>query len=273
MLQEKHCVHERAFLGWSNLHLCARKLKVGSCYDFNNGLMLMNLLELLYKKSIGRRFNFTLRPKSQDEKEQNTLQCLNFMQSEGLGKATLEFAQQICSPDSIVYTPAVLGVLWHLILRFQFFPLFPDDSDFRTAILNWVQKRMKITEDSWTSGQGFYSLCVSIKPSVAEMSIQGETPKIQLSNVIALMENEFDLPTGIVEAEEFIQYPYDPIILLILSYLIQYRILLFRDERRQAFLDFQSDNLCYLSTLPTEVLENIAQNLLDDPLPWLFVNC
>ena len=60
--------------------------------------------------------------------------------------------------------------------------LFPD----------WVEKRIKIEKDSWTSGNGFYHLCKHLKPTIEKIDVDERS----LEKIIPLMEKDFDLPKG-----------------------------------------------------------------------------
>jgi len=261
-------IHERVFLTWANTYLSKRKLKAKSTQDFENGLMWLNLLELVSGKALTRRYKFELRPRTRESKITNTLFCLKFMEEEGVGRFQENMAELMVENDST----CVLSTLWRLLVFYHLNPLFPYRKDYRNAFLAWAEKKAKrkLSPASWASGEGFYRLCHAIAPHVMPplKSIQDNL----LGNMIVVMERNFQVPPGLICDTEFVQYPSDPPILVIMGYLARFRIERFKVERKKMLLDLGSDSFCCLSTLPEEVLVNVAV-LMTDPLPWLFVNC
>jgi len=264
-----NAVHERAFLTWANTFLAKRRLTAKSTFDFENGLMLLNLLELVSGKAITRRFKFDLRPRARAGKISNVLFCLKFMEDEGMTtRGTTRVAEQIVDND----VPTVLSILWQLVVLYHLYPMFPYKKNYRTAFWTWAEKKMdyKLSASSWVSGEGFYYLCYAIQPHVMPplQSIEGDL----LGNMIDIMEKYFMVPSGFLSKNDFQNFPSDPPVLMVMVYLARVRIEQFREERKKMIAAMGTDHLCCLSTLPEELLMNVV-NLMSDPLPWLFVNC
>eukprot|EP01127_Copromyxa_protea_P004578 TRINITY_DN14430_c0_g1_i1.p1 TRINITY_DN14430_c0_g1~~TRINITY_DN14430_c0_g1_i1.p1 ORF type:complete len:269 (-),score=38.71 TRINITY_DN14430_c0_g1_i1:210-1016(-) len=259
-------VDERAFLVWTNVQLAARKLQVESCSEFNNGLVLMNLLEIVFKKSIGRRFNLTLRPITQEQREENTLLCLNFLHNEGVSPSTKELAEEICSKNAETQKLAVLQTLWNIIKYWRILIYIPKQTeDVGSYFMSWVHHKILVRDTSWTTGTGFYDLC-------SKFSGPLKRDNQSLAEIISLMESDFGLPKGLVVAHEFASNPSESVLFIILSYIIQYRILQFQKERQESIIALHKEERCLFSKLPIKYLKHLARTNLEDSNIWLFIN-
>jgi hypothetical protein len=72
----------QTFTRWANQFLLERMMKIDDLqYDLSDGLLLINLLEIISSKSIP---NYNKKPKIRAQKLENTGACLQFLKNEGI---------------------------------------------------------------------------------------------------------------------------------------------------------------------------------------------
>ena len=75
-------IQQKTFTRWCNQNLKSRDMNVDSlATDFHDGIKLINLLEVLSKKSFGR---YNKKAKIVQQKHENCTACIKFIQSEGM---------------------------------------------------------------------------------------------------------------------------------------------------------------------------------------------
>merc|ERR1712054_611723 len=99
-------VQKKAFTRWMNQYLSSRMLKVENLEeDMADGTMLINLLEVISAKELGKKWN--KKPKMQMQKQENLNMAIQFIQDEGLKLVNIGSAD--------IYngnTRIILGLIW-----------------------------------------------------------------------------------------------------------------------------------------------------------------
>jgi hypothetical protein len=104
-------IQKKTFTRWANTFLLQRGLRIDDVEkDLNDGLMMINLLELISGKKIPK---YNKKPKVQQMKLENTQIALEFIKSEKIKLVGIG-AQDLVSGN----LKLILGLLWTLILRY-----------------------------------------------------------------------------------------------------------------------------------------------------------
>lgn len=133
-------IQEKTFKRWMNEHLKHRKLEVEDLTeDLADGLALINLLEVLSHKSIGR--SYTKKPRINAQKMENILLTFNFLKGEGVKIVNID------STDIIQgNTKLTLGLIWTLIFNYQIAANLKDDNSSegpKKKLLNKINQKLK----------------------------------------------------------------------------------------------------------------------------------
>lgn len=163
-------IQEKTFKRWMNEHLKHRKLEVEDLTeDLSDGLALINLLEVLSHKSIGR--SYTKKPRINAQKMENILLTFNFLKGEGIKIVNID------STDIIQgNTKLTLGLIWTLIFNYQIAANLKDDDTSggpKKKLLNKINQKLKpsgrkahnFTND-WTDGTLLACLVNCIAPGL-----------------------------------------------------------------------------------------------------------
>jgi filamin len=152
-----------AFTRWVNKHLRDRTLQIVELgEDFKSGIMLINLLEIISSKSLGR---YNKNPKILPQKLENLGTALKFLDTErvklvNIGPSDIETGN----------LKLILGLVWTLILRYQINKKKQTGSEAHTntgastvkqELLGWVQGLIpNISVKGFSKGYSF-STCFS----------------------------------------------------------------------------------------------------------------
>jgi filamin len=155
-------IQKRTFTRWANNFLLERMMKIedlGS--DLSDGLLLVNLLEIISSKSIHQ---YNKKPKIRAQMLENTGACLQFLKNEGIKLVAI-------GPEDITdkNLKLILGLIWTIILRYQIQKLQGAGGSAKNDLLEWV--RRKIPEcnvndftGSWQDGRAVCHLTEALKP-------------------------------------------------------------------------------------------------------------
>jgi inorganic pyrophosphatase/exopolyphosphatase len=170
--------------------------------DFDDGLKLLAILEVLSSKSVGR---YDKRPMHRMQKIANVGTALKFIESEGMKLVNIS-NQDIVDGN----LKLILGLVWTLILRYQVSVGLGEDDDpgkgkkggsAKQALLKWVQSMIpeqdiKNFTSDWNSGIAVAALVEAIGP--------GLCPEYQRMSTSTPLENA-QLAMG--RAEEWLEVP------------------------------------------------------------------
>jgi len=148
-------IQQNTFTRWCNEHLKARGYFIKDLKtDLADGLILINLLEIISGKSVGRHNKHPVVPY---QKLENCNIAISFIQAEGLKLVNIG-GDDIASGR----LKLILGVIWTLILRYQI-QKCGDSGRARNELLEWV--RTKIPEyniqnfqKDWNDGRAISGL-------------------------------------------------------------------------------------------------------------------
>jgi len=157
-------VQKKTFTRWSNNFLLHRKMKIIDLEtDLANGLMLINLLEVISSKEIGGKYN--KQPKIRPQLLENTSLALKFVTREGIKLVGI-------GPEDITdgNLKLILGLIWTLILRFQ---IQRGGFEGKAELLEWVRKMVAPYGEKpnnfnldWKNGRVLSALTDALQPGV-----------------------------------------------------------------------------------------------------------
>jgi len=194
-------IQEKAFTRWCNEHLKKRGMHIDSLKtDLADGLMLINLLEIISGKKLPR---YNRHPIITHQKYENNNIALDFIKSEGLKLVNIG-SEDITGGK----LKLILGLIWTLILRYQIQK--GGDSDGKNALLEWVRKKIpeydikNFTKD-WNDGRAICALVDALEPGLCP-NHRGLNPANSLQNAgqgIDMGFNNLGVPK-IIEANEMV---------------------------------------------------------------------
>jgi len=192
-------IQEKAFTRWCNNFLKQRGMRIESLKtDLADGLLLINLLEIISGKSLGR---YNKHPVIPYQKLENNNIALAFVKSEGLKLVNIG-GEDITSGK----LKLILGLIWTLILRYQIQK--GGDDNAKSALLEWVRSKIpeydikNFTKD-WNDGRALCALSNALQPGLFP-GHRGLNPSNGLQNNqtgIDLAFNNLGIPK-ILEANE-----------------------------------------------------------------------
>jgi len=157
-------VQKKTFTRWSNNFLMQRKMKIGDLeFDLENGLLLINLLEVISGKDIGSKYNKN--PKIRSQLLENTSCAVKFIKGEGIKLVGI-------GPEDITdhNLKLILGLIWTLILRFQ---IQRAGFEGKAELLEWVRKMVAPYGEKpnnfnldWRNGRVLSALTDALQPGV-----------------------------------------------------------------------------------------------------------
>jgi filamin len=173
-------VQKKTFTRWANTFLVARNTQIHDLQcDLADGIMLINLLELIQDKYKFQRYNKN--PRIVNQKLENLSYCLNFLKQEGLKLVGI-------GPEDINdgKLKLILGLIWTIILRYHIQKGRQESA--KNALLEWV--RSKIPEynvrdftNSWADGMAICAL-VNALHADKPVDMSQRSPATPLENAI-----------------------------------------------------------------------------------------
>ncbi|KCV71469.1 hypothetical protein H696_02415 [Fonticula alba] len=134
-------VQKRTFTNWANNYLNDRGYEIKDLFtDLDDGLMLINLLEIISSKKLGR---YNRKPSLKFQMGENLTLCFSFLASENIKLVNIN------NEDIWDHNPRlILGLLWTIILRYQVNRVSataegPAATSAKNAILQWVSSRSR----------------------------------------------------------------------------------------------------------------------------------
>jgi hypothetical protein len=185
--------------------------------DLADGILLVNLIEIISGKSLGR---YNKHPRVPFQKLENNTIALNFLKTEGIKLVNIS-AEDLCDCREKL----ILGLIWTLILRYQI-NKGGNDSGAKNELLEWV--RSKIPEyniqnfqKDWNDGKAICALVNALDPGCCSnhASLNPQNALDNASKGIDLAFNNIGCPKLIL-AEEMIHPKVDELAMMTyISYL------------------------------------------------------
>jgi len=119
------------FTNWVNMHLNDRKLKVSDLVlDLHDGILLINLLEIISNKKINKWNKVT---KFLNQKLENQGAALVFLKGVGIKLVAIR-------PEDIMNRSPklILGLIWTIILRYQIQKGSQSGGNGKGELLTWL---------------------------------------------------------------------------------------------------------------------------------------
>jgi cortexillin 1/2 len=195
-------VQIKAFTSWLNGYLEKRGMKIEDIkHDLNDGIKLINFLELLSGKTIKQRYDN--KPASRIQKIQNLHIALTFLEKEmsiritNMGVGAEDFAD-----DNL---KIILGFFWTLFKKFRIQTIKQDDKSSEEGLLLWVKKttegydgvNIENYRNSFRSGNAFLALCDAFieNPEVFDYNkFDRSDPNTTLAKAYELAEAHLGIP-------------------------------------------------------------------------------
>lgn len=158
-------IQQNTFTRWCNDELKHRGLKINDFKnDWKDGLLLVNLMEIISGQSLGRH---NKHPKIPQQKLENLNIALNFIKSQGI-KLVNVGSDDIHDGNIRI----ILGLLWTLILRYEIKRGSlnnVDDTGAADDLLRWVQSKIpeyniKNWTSDWNDGRAVCALVDAVRP-------------------------------------------------------------------------------------------------------------
>jgi len=153
-------IQQRTFTGWCNEFLKDRGMHINDLSkDLKDGVLLINLLEIISGKSVPQRWN--RHPKVPTQKYENTAIAVDFVKAEGIKLVNVGNTDITDGNLRII-----LGLIWTLILRYQ---VNRSGDGGKDELLRWVQSKIPeygITgfKKDWNDGRAVCALINAIAP-------------------------------------------------------------------------------------------------------------
>lgn len=155
----------KTFTAWCNEYLKDRGMHVTDLQkDLKDGVLLINLLEILSGKSLGR---YNKNPRVPTQKYENTGIAIEFVKSENIKIVNIGNTDITDGNLRII-----LGLIWTLILRYQVNRGGQSDGSAKDELLKWVQSKIpeyNITnfKQNWNDGRALNALTNALAPGSA----------------------------------------------------------------------------------------------------------
>jgi hypothetical protein len=188
-------------------------------HDFRDGVLLIQLLEILTSKSI--KHNRT--PRMEVQKLENIEMALHIMQ----GDCKIHLIN-IGPRDIQEGNPKlILALIWALILHFKIKIGSGNESDSNDELLRWINKQIptyniKNFTSDWQSGKAICALAEVIKPG--QMKLPTDFTNDPLKDCTMGIKNanhNMDIPI-IIDPEDVVQHPDKQAMMTYLSYFREY---------------------------------------------------
>lgn len=214
---------KKTFTRWTNHYLAERMLKINDLFvDLKDGILLINLMELISSKSLGR---YEKRPRMELQMLGNIDVALKFITSEGIKLVN------IGPKDIYIGAPKlILGLIWTLILRYQ---INLGDSSPKQELINWVNKQIKPYNkkgvdpivnftSSLQDGKALAALADSLSPGLTEINVDDlDNPMKNVQNCLTVSERDYNIPP-LLDAVDVVNNPDEHSAMTYISYFRDY---------------------------------------------------
>ena len=198
-------VQKRIFTRWANAYLKARKMKVADlCTDLQDGVKLINLLEILSGESVGK---YRKNPKMEIHKRENLKAAFEFMAKKGLRLTNVGSVDVFDGNEKII-----LGLFWTIISKFQVDEISVEGVSGKDALKLWCTHKtlgydnveIKNFHRSWKDGLAFCALIHKHRPGIIDYdSLSKDNPAENLALAFQLAEDYFGIDR-ILDVEDIV---------------------------------------------------------------------
>lgn len=212
-------IQTNTFTRWCNDELKKRGFTITDIKnDFKDGVLLVNLMEVISGKSLGR---YNKHPRIINQKLENLNIALAFIKSEGI-KLVNVGSDDINSGNIRI----ILGLIWTLILRYEI-KHGGEQGDAISDLLKWVQSKIpeynitNFTTD-WNDGRAVCALVDAMRPGLIP-NHRDMNPDDRLQNAttgIAMGDKQLGVDP-LVYPDEMVHPKVDK--LAMMTYIAQYR--------------------------------------------------
>ena len=201
-------VQKRIFTRWANAYLRMRKMKITDlCTDLQDGVLLINLLEVLSHESVGK---YRKHPKMEIHKRENLKAAFEFMASKNLPLTNVGSSDVFAGTEKII-----LGLFWTIISKFQVGEISVDGVSGKDGLMLWCQRNtqgyegvhIKNFHRSWKDGLAFCALLHKHRPDIIDYdSLSADNPAENLALAFQLAEDFFGIDR-ILDVEDLVEVP------------------------------------------------------------------
>lgn len=219
-------VQQKTFTRWVNTYLVERMLKCEDIQaDLHDGVLLINLLEIISSKSLGK---YNKGPKIKMQKLENLNAALAFLKSEGIQLVNIDGADIESGNLKLI-----LGLIWTIILRYQI--QVSQAGSAKAELLEWVRSKIpeyninNFTSD-WQSGKAICALAEAVLPGQMNLPADfSNNPIRDAQMAITKAKDNMGIP-DLVDAEDMVKNPDE---LSQMTYISYFRDYLDLERRRK----------------------------------------
>jgi len=157
-------IQQNTFTRWLNDYLKVRGMTITDLKkDFKDGVLLVNLMEIISGKSLGR---YNKHPKISYQKLENLQIALDFIKGEGIKLVNIG-AGDLADGNLRL----ILGLVWTLIIRYEIKGGHDNEKNAIDDLLKWVQSKIPeynitgFTQD-WNDGRAVCGLVDALRPGL-----------------------------------------------------------------------------------------------------------
>jgi len=218
-------VQKRIFTRWANAYLKTRKMHIDELTtDLADGLVLINLTEILLHTKIGRKYK--KEPKMRIHRMENLKTCFEWFEKIGM-KLTNMGPADVCDGNEKI----ILGLMWTLISRLQINEIQLDGVSGKEGLMMWVKRVTHGYEDltiknfhkSWKDGRAFCAIIHKHRPDIIDFeSISADNAAENLGLAFKLAEDYFGIDR-ILDVEDIVDAakPDEKIILTYIAFIFK----------------------------------------------------
>ncbi|PWA01611.1 hypothetical protein BB558_002287 [Smittium angustum] len=216
-------VQAKTFTKWANNQLGKESnlFIQDILHDLSDGTILIKLLEIIGKESLGRH---NIKPGMRIQKVENINKALEFIKERGVGLTN------IGAEDIVDVNPKLtLGLIWMIILRFTISEIREEGLTAKDALLAWCQRKTASYEEvrvvdfssSWQDGLAFCALIHKHRPDLLDYNKLNKNDFAGNTNLaFNIAESELGIPKLLdVEDVCFVKNPDSK---SIMTYVAQY---------------------------------------------------
>lgn len=221
-------VQKKTFTRWANNFLKERQLKINEMgTDLADGILLINLLEILSQKPIG--FKYNKKPTLKPQKLENVGGGIRFIGAQGIKLVGI-------GPEDVHdgNLKLILGLIWTLILRFQ---IQRGGFEGKAELLEWVRQQVapyglkpKNFNFDWMDGRVLSALTDSLKPGVLDFNGLSHNALQDTEKAMDIAEKEYSIPK-LMDAQDIVEFPDE---LAVMTYVSYFRDWWLEDQKRRA---------------------------------------
>jgi len=190
------------------MHLGKRGKRIDNIEkDFSNGILLVELLEIIGAESLGK---YNKNPKMRIHSIENVNVALKYIAAKGVKLVG------ISSEDIVDHNlKLILGMIWTFILRFAIADISEEELNAKEALLLWCKKKTAGYRDvqvenftySWQDGLALCALIHAHRPDLIPYdSLSKENKADNLTLAFNVAEKEFGIPQ-LLDVEDIVDVP------------------------------------------------------------------